>query len=196
MKNFLYFINVFRLWPIYLVAKLLPNAKQQLLKQDMHRWVEWKNLTNHNHFVQYVMLMTDYKEYRNILFYRMGKIQYLLRWLCPPINSLFIYTKNIGGGFLIQHGFATIVNAEHIGQNCKVFQQVTIGYNGTKRPWIGDDVEICCGAKIIGGVHIANNVIVGAQALVVKDIPANVVVGGVPAKVIKSIPQDHVSNSI
>lgn len=47
-------------------------------------------------------------------------------------------------------------------------------------------MEICCGAKVIGGVNIGNNVIVGAQSLVIKDVEDNVVVGGVPAKVLKT----------
>ena len=98
---------------------------------------------------------------------------------------MFIRCPNIGGGLLIQHGFATIIQAEKIGRNAKIFQQVTIGYNEDKRPVIGDNVEVCCGAKVIGGVHVGNNVTIGAQALVIKDVEDNVVVGGVPAKVIK-----------
>ena len=50
---------------------------------------------------------------------------------------------------------------------------------------IGDNVIICCGAKVIGGVNIGNNTIIGAQALVIHDVPENAIVGGVPAKVIK-----------
>lgn len=46
---------------------------------------------------------------------------------------------------------------------------------------------MCCGAKIIGGIHVGNNVVVGANAVVCKDVPDNVVVGGVPAKVIKKV---------
>ena len=129
--------------------------------------------------------MTEFKEFRNICYYRMGKLQYFLRWMCPALDSLYIRTKGIGGGLLIQHGFASIIQAEHIGENFKVFQQVTIGYNGDERPWIGDNVEICCGAKVIGGVRVGNNVVVGAQALVIKDVPDNSVVGGVPAKILK-----------
>jgi serine O-acetyltransferase len=54
---------------------------------------------------------------------------------------------------------------------------------------IGNNVEVCCGAKVIGGVTVGDNVLIGAGALVVKDVPANTVVGGVPATVIKTL--DH-----
>jgi serine O-acetyltransferase len=46
-------------------------------------------------------------------------------------------------------------------------------------------VEICCGAKVIGGVTVGNNVVIGAQALVVKDVPDNAVVGGALSQIIK-----------
>lgn len=74
-----------------------------------------------------------------------------------------------------------------IGKNFHVYQQVTIGFNGNEAPIIGDNVRVYCGAKIIGGIHVGNNVVVGANAVVCKDVPDNVVVGGVPAKVIKKV---------
>lgn len=60
-----------------------------------------------------------------------------------------------------------------------------MGYNGDQRPVLGDDVEVCCGAKVIGGIKVGNRVTIGAQALVIRDVEDDVVVGGVPAKVIK-----------
>ena len=86
---------------------------------------------------------------------------------------------------IVQHGFSTIINAKFIGKNFHVYQQVTIGYNGVCSPVIGDNVRCCCGAKIIGGVHVGNNVVIGANAVVCKDVPDNVVVAGVPAKIIE-----------
>ena len=50
-----------------------------------------------------------------------------------------------------------------------------------------NNVEICCGAKVIGGVTIGNNVIIGANAVVIQDVPNNCIVAGVPAKIIKKI---------
>lgn len=54
-----------------------------------------------------------------------------------------------------------------------------------KRPIIGDNVSLGCNVTIIGGVHIGNNVTVGAGSVVVKDIPDNCIVAGNPAKVIR-----------
>ncbi len=65
---------------------------------------------------------------------------------------------------------------------------VTIG--GKSRwyevPIIGDNVDISTGAKILGPVRIGNNVIIGANAVVVKDVPDNCVVAGIPAQIIQT----------
>ncbi len=101
-------------------------------------------------------------------------------------QTLVIYTKDIGPGLFIQHGICTIISADSIGENCWINQQVTIGYSDkTHRPIIGNNVMITAGAKIIGGVKIGDNVTVGANAVVVKDVPDNCVVVGVPAYIVK-----------
>lgn len=66
-----------------------------------------------------------------------------------------------------------------------VNQQVTIGYNDLYAPIIGDNVMVTCGAKVLGNVKVGNNVIIGVNAVVVKDVPDNATVVGVPAKIIK-----------
>jgi serine O-acetyltransferase len=100
--------------------------------------------------------------------------------------NLLIYTREIGPGLFIQHGFATIISAEKIGRNCWINQQVTIGFsNDTDCPTIGDNVIIYAGAKIIGKVKIGDNSIVGANAVVVRDVPENCTVVGVPAYIVR-----------
>jgi serine O-acetyltransferase len=102
------------------------------------------------------------------------------------MSTLFICTNTIGKGLFIQHGFATIIAAESIGENCWINQQVTIGYaNKNETPILGDNVTVCAGAKIIGKVTIGSNAVIGANAVVVKDVPANCTVVGVPAYIIK-----------
>lgn len=85
---------------------------------------------------------------------------------------------------VLPHGFYGIFvsNNARVGKNVVIFHQVTIGSNtikgskGNGAPIIGDGVYIGCGAKIIGGVELGDNVRVGANCVVVKDVPANSVV--------------------
>ena len=180
MHKLLHIFNALKLWILYPVV-----CKNPRFQADLARWAEWKQCAYTSKYWQFVFLMAEYKEFRNICYYRMGKMQYFLRWICPPLDSLYIHCKDIGGGFLIQHGFSTIITAARIGNNAKIFQQVTIGYNEDQLPILADNVEICRGAKVIGGVTVGNNVTICAQALVIRDIEDNVVVGGVPATVLK-----------
>lgn len=100
--------------------------------------------------------------------------------------TLYIYTKDIGPGLFIQHGFATIISARKIGRNCWINQQVTIGYlNDTDCPTLCDNVAVHAGAKVIGDVTVGDNSIVGANAVVVKDVPENCTVVGVPAYIVR-----------
>jgi serine O-acetyltransferase len=113
-------------------------------------------------------------------------IQFVVtRILWKPLESLYISTEDIGGGFFIQHGFSTMIGAERIGENCWVNQQVSIGYNGSECPVLEDNVVVCCGAKVLGGITMKENSMAAAGAVVLKDVPENAIVGGVPAKVVK-----------
>jgi serine O-acetyltransferase len=135
--------------------------------------------------------MIKYPEFRNLFYHRIGKFSFFINWLYPPMNTLFINTGSIGEGLYIQHGFATIIQAKSIGKNCWINQQVTIGFGhghnlgNSRSPIIGDNVQVKAGAKIIGPVTIGNNSIIGANAVVVKDVPDNCVVVGVPAYIVK-----------
>lgn len=72
-----------------------------------------------------------------------------------------------------------------IGSNCTINQQVTIAEDNEKAAVIGDNVFIGTGAKILGNVHIGNNVRIGANAVVVKDVPDNCTVVGIPARIVR-----------
>lgn len=178
-------INIGRVLPIYVIAILLPSKNR--LYEDIEAWRTWKKINTDSIFLSFLCCMVFYKEFRNIVYKRMGKWSYIVKWMCLPLSSLYIYCNDIGGGLLVQHGFSTIITAQKIGRNVKIFQQVTIGFKEDKWPIIGDNVEICCGAKVLGGIHVGNNVVIGANAVVVKDVPDNVVMGGVPAKIIKKM---------
>ena len=92
----------------------------------------------------------------------------------------------IGGGICFPHHSCIIINGlAKIGKNVVIFQGVTVGgMRGKGVPNIGDNVVLASGSKIIGKVKIGNNVFVGANAVVTKDIEDNAVVVGVPAHVL------------
>lgn len=111
------------------------------------------------------------------------KLNYLLFNCSVPASCTIGSGTKFGYG-----GMAVILHARtKIGKNCIIGSCVTIGGKSGwyEVPVIGDNVEIHSGAKIIGPVRIGNNVIIGANAVVTKDIPDNCVVAGIPAKIIK-----------
>lgn len=171
-------------YPIFLF--LWSFAMDRKIVKDGQRWCEWKK-KEFSKFRLCVFFIED-RAFRNLFYYRVGFLSHAIAWILPGYDHLQITTprESIGGGLILQHGFATIISAESIGENCKIYQQVTIGYNHRlEAPVLGDNVEVCCGAKIIGGVHIGNRVVVGANAVVVDDVPDNCTVAGVPAKIVE-----------
>lgn len=97
----------------------------------------------------------------------------------------------IGGGILIHHTMGIVIGCfVHAGRNLEIFQNVTIGSNrkekaGRVMPLIGDNVTIGSGAVVVGPIIIGNNVSIGANSYVDKDIPDNAIVAGIPAKIIR-----------
>lgn len=139
----------------------------------------------------FTKLFFAYPEFRYQFYYRLREHSKLWKILLKPLQlgnslNLYINCNDIEGRLFIEHGFATVIACKHIGTNCWINQQVTIGYSdATNCPYIGNDVQIKAGAKVIGNVNVGDDVIIGANAVVVKDIPSHSIVVGVPAKVIK-----------
>lgn len=103
---------------------------------------------------------------------------------------LAIYPNTIGPGFRMYHvgDYGHVGPNVKIGKNCTMVSGVVFG-NKTEeedcRPvTVGDNVYFGIGVKVIGPVHIGNNVTIGANAVVTKDIPDGATVVGVPARII------------
>ena len=99
------------------------------------------------------------------------------------------YTMRIGSGLFIGHFGGIVVSGfAVIGNNCNISHGVTLGQGnrGPRRgyPVIGHHVYIGPGAKVIGKVHVGDNVAIGANCVVTCDIPDGAVVVGVPGRVI------------
>jgi serine O-acetyltransferase len=181
-------ISAIRLIP-HICIILLDKQNSSLFADDISPWTEmYLDREDKDRLVRsFVKLMTRFPEFRNLFYYRIGGVRArLLSWLCPPMSTLYILTPKIGPGLFIQHGFATIISAKEIGANCSISQQVTIGFsNKTDRPTIQDNVKIYAGAKVIGAVNVGSNSTVGANAVVVKDVPQDTTVVGIPARIVR-----------
>ena len=191
MKYFRWFntyISIWRILPAYLF--FCCNRFHKECQEDLAVWVTYfQEVTRKTKLLQFGFLLVNQKEIRNIFLNRLHRnpVMFIIVRVCfPPMESLYINMppEKIGGGFSIQHGFSTIIAAKQIGKNCRIFQQVTVGYNGDYNPVIGDNVIITAGAIVLGDIHVGSNTVIGAGAVVVRDIPAGKVVAGVPAKII------------
>ncbi|BAX82634.1 LbetaH domain-containing protein [Labilibaculum antarcticum] len=127
--------------------------------------------------------------FRTLFYFRTpGLFSKILRVFYPkhPSFTIDIYTK-VGGGLRLAHPYSTILNAKVIGENVYINHLVTIGEKNGKRPILGSNVEVHANAIIIGGITIGDNAIIGAGAVVVKDVPKNAIVVGNPARIINKV---------
>ena len=173
---------------IRLIA-ILPwvNWKDEKLIKDLERWKTVCHLEGSGSSVL-AQLLWDKKEFRNLFIYRNSHRRIYRCWIAfwyRPMDTLFIESTEIGGGLYIQHGFATMIAARSIGENCWINQQVTVGYTSKGCPVIGNNVMITCGAKVLGDITVGDGAIIGANAVVVKSNPDNAItLAGVPAKLL------------
>ena len=140
-----------------------------------------------------------------MLVYRYGRWRYTirLRWLRLPFSLLYKILKLIceiltgielpcetvvGRRFRIDHFGGIIISGDAVfGDDCVIRNGVTVGLRHTGirgAPIIGNRVDIGAGAKILGPIHVGDDVAIGANAVVLKDVPANSIAVGVPARIL------------
>jgi serine O-acetyltransferase len=139
--------------------------------------------------------------------YRFGHLRYrfqskLIRWPLAVIHIILAklaeiicgveigVSAKIGRRLIIEHSGAIVVHGNTVmGDDCIIRQGVTIGNKRIDDPFaapvIGNRVNIGAGAKILGAVHIGDDADIGANAVVLRDVPAGAMAVGVPARVIE-----------
>ena len=123
---------------------------------------------------------------RRWLFARL--VSQLGRWL----TGIEIHPgATVGRRLFIDHGMGVVIGeTAEVGDGCTIYQGVTLGgtslYPGTKRhPTLGAGVIVAAGAKVLGGFTVGDGARIGANAVVLKEVPAGATVVGVPGRIVK-----------
>jgi serine O-acetyltransferase len=165
--------------------------QQEVIDADVMRWAEMLWVSDRNRMLG--RLLYAFPEFRAVYYHRLlqgnptgALVARGARLVWKGIPGLDMSNTLIGPGLFISHGQATVLSAERIGANLQVHQGVTVGwdYRGDRRPIIGDDVFIGAGAKILGAVTVGDGARIGANAVVVCDVPAGATAVGVPARIV------------
>jgi serine O-acetyltransferase len=120
----------------------------------------------------------------------------LVEMLCNKINVFFCNCiigrgAEFGPGFVLIHATGVVINGSvRGGTNIHLEHQVTIGAEQNQSPILGDGVFVGAGARILGRIKIGNDVRVGANAVVVHDVPDHATVVGIPARVVSVRSED------
>lgn len=127
-------------------------------------------------------------------FFFLHKMKFIARWISQTSRfwtGIEIHPgAKIGKGLFIDHGMGVVIGeTAEIGDNCTLYQGVTLGGTGTEKgkrhPTLGNNVMVGCGAKILGPFKVGDNSKIAAGAVVLSEVPPNSTCVGVPARIVK-----------
>jgi serine O-acetyltransferase len=184
IRKLLYFFGQLLFLP-HIFLFLFSKERQNIVLDIYAKKAIKKGLLNWCYDLSYQLLVSKY--FRTLFYFRTnGVFSKILRVFYPKQSAFIIdVDTKIGGGLILAHPYATILNAESIGNNVYVNHLVTLGEKDNKKPIIGNNVELHANCTIIGGITIGDNAIIGAGAVVVKDVPQNAIAVGNPARIIE-----------
>jgi serine O-acetyltransferase len=114
------------------------------------------------------------------------------RWAIAACAVDILPRAEIGGGCILAHGIGIVLGGRTvIGEDCTLLHGVTLGevrFDEIDCPRVGNRVTIGTGARVLGGITVGDDAVIGAGAVVLADVPAGATVAGVPAKVIRGGP--------
>ncbi len=117
---------------------------------------------------------------------KMKFLSFILRNHLESKYHILISKRSVIGSIILPHPRNVVIGDNvQIGEECVLYHDVTLGQNRGEYPCLKDNVIVYTGAKIIGGITVGNNAIIGANSVVTHDVPDNAVVAGIPAKIIK-----------
>ena len=186
-----------------------PNSlrpAQQIQKFDiafMKKTLNWiKSIKTNDPAARSVLeILLCYPGLHAVLLYRISHVFYncklfliarMINYFARMLTGVDIHPgAKIGKRLFIDHAQGVVIGeTAEIGDNVVMYHGSTLGGTGKdkgkRHPTVGNNVIIGCGAKVLGNIAIGDNAKIGANAVVLKDVPANATVVGVPGRVVKS----------
>jgi serine O-acetyltransferase len=167
-----------------------------LFRQDAARWVRPQQVASLDEVTARRMfsLLLRHPPLRAMAWFRFGSwakavsVVGLPGWCQRRIARLYGLEispgDDIGGGLYVPHPTGTTISIERLGRNVSVIAAATVGAR-TAAVWprIGDRVFVGAGARVLGGIDVGDDASIGANAVVIDDVPAGATVVGIPARV-------------
>ncbi len=156
-------------------------------------------------------ILLTYSGLHAVLAYRVSHILYKKRLftLARVISQLARFITGveihpgakIGKGLFIDHGSGVVIGeTAEIGDNCLIYQGVTLGGTGKEKgkrhPTLGNNVMVGSGARVLGPFKVGDNVKIAANAVVLEEIPADSTAVGVPARIVRKNGKKVVNNDL
>jgi serine O-acetyltransferase len=167
----------------------------ELFKQDAQRWIEPGRVVEVPRLKlrTILILLYRYRSLRAMLWFRLGSWcrqkrlpalpGVIQRRIMRNYGMEILVGADIGGGLYVAHPVGCVIVPARMGRNCSVIASVTIGMrNEWAFPVIGDNVFIGAGARVLGGICVGDHAVIGANAVVIHDVPDGVTAVGVPAR--------------
>jgi serine O-acetyltransferase len=188
---------------------IVPPVSQHLFAtvgRDIRRYMRSDSRDGHPRLCEKLHIFFGSPGLQSVLVYRFSSwversvhftlIRYPLKLICYTLQKLCIICwgihidarAQIGGGLYIGHFGGVLIGPIHMGSDCNIAQQVTIGRragNDTGVPIIGDRVWIGAGSIVFGGIHIGDGVTIGPLTVVARSLPAKVLVMGNPMRLLR-----------
>ena len=170
-----------------------PSPVRQDLAEDLKHMIEPDGHPTARWWVGVVARTLLFPRIRAVVLYRLGQSA-LRRRLSPLAQWLHVRAfkssgaeispwADIGPGLCLIHSSGVVIGPSvRIGRNAHLYHGVTLGDGSLDgQPTVGDDVTIGNGASVLGGVRVGDRVLIGAHAVVSRDIPDDMVASGSPA---------------
>lgn len=167
----------------------------RLIRQDAARWIRPEQISDPAEVtpVTLALLLVRHVPLRAMVWFRLaaaakearirGVPSFVQRRLLLKYGLEIAPGTPVGGGLYIAHPVGCVLHADRIGENVSVVGGVTFGTrNDARWPTIGDRTFIGVGARILGGIDVGADATIGANAVVMHDVPAGHVAVGVPAR--------------